>query len=120
MKILICDDSLMIRRQLRNSILELGPHEVLEAGNGNMAIEMYRENKPNLVYMDIIMPELDGIGAVKGIRQFDEMAQVVMLSSVGTKENLRDALEAGAVDFIQKPIELDVLKRTLSKFSREV
>lgn len=120
MKILICDDSLMIRRQLKNSILELGAHEVLEAGNGFRAIEVYKENRPQLVYMDIIMPELDGIGAVKGIMAFDENAQVVMLSSVGTKENLRDALEAGAVDFIQKPIEMEVLRKTLEKFNKEV
>lgn len=120
MKILICDDSLMIRRQLKNMILGLGDYEIVEAANGNVAIEVYKENKPNLVYMDIIMPELDGIGAVEGIMEIDKSAKVIMLSSVGTKENLSRALKAGAVDFIQKPVEIEVLKRTLGKFSKEV
>jgi len=120
MKILICDDSLMIRRQLKNMILELGNHEVIEAANGKIAIDLYKENEPNLVYMDIIMPELDGIGAVEGIVEFDENAKVIMLSSVGTKENLSKALKVGAVDFIQKPVEMEILERTLVKFSKEV
>ena len=117
MKILICDDSLMIRRQLKNLILSLGEYEVFEAENGSKAIEVYKENKPELVYMDIIMPELNGIEAVKGIVKHDKDAKVVMLSSVGTKENLREALKAGASDFIQKPVEIEVLKKTLDKFS---
>ena len=119
MKILICDDSLMIRRQLKNSILLLGTHEVIEAENGNKAIEAYKTHCPDLVYMDIIMPELDGIGAVTGIISHDRDAKIVMLSSVGTQENLRDALSAGAIDFIQKPIEMDLLKSTLNKANGE-
>jgi two-component system chemotaxis response regulator CheY len=120
MKILICDDSLMIRRQLKNMILEIGKHEVIEAVNGKNAIKVYKENEPNLVYMDIIMPELDGIGAVNGIIKMDKEAKIIILSSIGTKENLSKALKAGAVDFIQKPIEIEMLKRTLDKFSKEV
>ena len=120
MKILICDDSTMIRRQLTNMIFELGDFEILEASNGSSAIDIYKENKPSLVFMDIIMPELDGIGAVNGIIAFDKMAKVVMLSSVGTKDNLSKALKAGAVDFIQKPVEADVLERTIDKYCGEV
>lgn len=115
MKILICDDSLMIRRQLKNSILQLGSYEIFEAENGKKAIEQYKLHNPDLVYMDIIMPELDGIGAVSGIIEHDQHAKIVMLSSVGTQENLRDALSAGAIDFIQKPIEMDLLKTTINK-----
>jgi|LGVF01.1.fsa_nt_gb two-component system chemotaxis response regulator CheY len=120
MKILICDDSLMIRRQLKNLILSLGEHEIFEAENGSKAIEVYKKNEPELVYMDIIMPELNGIEAVKSLVEYDKEAKVIMLSSVGTKENLRDALKFGALDFIQKPIEIEVLKKTLDKFSKEV
>jgi two-component system chemotaxis response regulator CheY len=120
MKILICDDSMMIRRQLKNMILNLGDYEVCEASNGEIAIETYKEEKPNLVYMDIIMPKLDGVGAVDKIIKFDPKAQIVMLSSVGTKENLSKAIKVGAVDFIQKPVEEEVLKNTINKFSKGV
>jgi len=119
MKILICDDSLMIRRQFKNMILEIGNHDVIEAVNGENAIAVYKENKPDLVYMDIIMPVLNGIGAINGIIEIDKNAKVIMLSSVGTKENLSEALKAGAVDFIQKPVEMEILKRTLDKFYKE-
>ncbi len=102
-KILICDDSALIRKKLKEELNEIGNIEVLEADNGEKAIEMYKKELPSMVFMDIVMPEKDGIQSAREIIQFDNEAKIIMLSSVGTKTNLKGALEAGACDFIQKP-----------------
>lgn len=120
MKILICDDSMMIRRQLKNALLTIDSHDVVEAANGAEAIEAYKAHQPQLVFMDIIMPEINGIEAVRGIKNHDPMAKIVMLSSVGTSENLKEAIQAGAVDFMQKPVDMSLLTSTLNKFRQEV
>lgn len=117
-KILICDDSITIRKKLRGAIKLDGPLEFFEAKNGLEAITAYKEQQPDVVFMDIIMPELDGIEALSKIRAYDSQAIVIMLSSVGTKQNLRTALEKGASDFIQKPWDINNLNRILSKYVR--
>lgn len=115
-KILICDDSITIRKKLRGAIELNCPIEFFEAKNGIEAVEFYKNKQPNIVFMDIIMPELDGIEALSQIIAFDSKAIVIMLSSVGTKQNLKSALEKGAIDFIQKPWDIDNLNRILSKY----
>ena len=101
--VLVCDDSMLVRKKLRNQLLALAEMEILEAEDGATAVELYRENKPDLVFMDIVMPVKDGIVALEEIREIDPGARVVMASSVGTSQNLKRAIDAGAFDFIQKP-----------------
>ena len=83
------------------------------------AIRLYKETIPNLVFMDIVMPEKDGLEAVAEIRLHDQKAKIVMLSSVGTKENLKTALKLGAVDFIQKPWNIERLQEIIEENHKE-
>ncbi|WP_300524644.1 response regulator [Aminiphilus sp.] len=101
--VLVCDDSMLVRKKLRNQLLALAEMVILEAEDGATAVELYRENKPDLVFMDIVMPVKDGIVALEEIREIDPGARVVMASSVGTSQNLKRAIDAGAFDFVQKP-----------------
>lgn len=101
--VLVCDDSMLVRKKLRNQLLALAEMNVLEAEDGATAVELYRENKPDLVFMDIVMPVKDGIVALEEIREINPDARVIMASSVGTSQNLKRAIDAGAFDFIQKP-----------------
>ncbi len=113
-KILLCDDSLLIRRQLKDYLVAHRKDvEVIEAVNGKEAVEKYRNEKPSLVLMDIVMPEMDGIGCLKAIKAIDPTAVVVVLSSVGNKETLKQALEAGAADFVQKPWSESVINKII-------
>jgi len=110
---LICDDSLLVRKKLKDLLLECGCQEIIEAKNGQQAIEQYQAKNPDIVFMDIVMPVLDGIEALKKIKEIDANANVVMVSSVGTKTNLMDALKVGAKDFIQKPYDKEQITRIL-------
>ena len=113
-KVLICDDSLLIRRQLTDYLTQSRKDvEIIEAANGKEALEKYRKERPALVLLDIVMPEMDGIGCLKEIRAYDPTAKVVVLSSLGNKETLKMALEAGAVDFVQKPWNETVINKIL-------
>ncbi len=116
LKILICDDSMTIRKKLIQSLTAIAPCEIFEAQNGLVAVTSYEQNRPDLVFMDIMMPEKDGLAAVEEIIAFDSKAKIVMLSSVGTKGNLKKALEGGAMDFIQKPCEEEKLRSLLNSF----
>lgn len=115
--VLICDDSILIRKKLRD-LLETNGCKVLEAQNGLECVDIYRESKPAVVFMDIVMPQADGLQALKQIRQFDPQAKVIMLSSTGTAAKLVEALKGGAVDFIQKPYEKDQILNALAKASQ--
>ena len=113
LKILVCDDSILIRKKLKDCLKDLGCSQVFEALNGQEAIDFYKKNKPDLVFMDIVMPIKGGIEAVTEIITFDKNAKVVMASSSGTKTHLKKALEAGAYEFIQKPFEEVQIKNIL-------
>ena len=120
LKILICDDSILMRRKLRESIeLCCNDVQILEAKDGNLAVQMYMEHRPALVFMDIVMPEKDGIQAVREIKEYDADAKVVMASSTGTQSNLRKAIEAGAYEFVQKPWEQSTIESIISKLISE-
>jgi len=116
LKILICDDSMLMRKKLKDSLNLCGSFEYLEATDGQMAVDIYKEQNPDLVFMDIVMPVKDGIEAVLEIKAFDENAKVAMASSIGTKENLRKAIEAGAFEFIQKPWGQEHISKIISNF----
>ena len=102
-KILICDDSILARKQLKDIIVEHGYQDFLEASNGQEAIDLYKEHKPELVFVDIVMPVKDGLQAIHEIREFDPEANIIVVSSVGTQTQLRNAIMEGARDFVQKP-----------------
>ena len=103
--ILVSDDSILARKQLKDVIQRHTPDVTfVEASNGQEAIDLFREHKPDMVFLDIVMPQKDGIEATKGIMEIDDKADIIIVSSVGTKMQLKAAIEAGARDFIQKPM----------------
>lgn len=114
-KILICDDSILARKQLKDIIRRCGYDNFLEAANGEQAVSLYKESKPQLVFLDIVMPEKDGVQAVHEIRQFDPEAYIIIVSSVGTKSQLKAAIMEGAHDFIQKPYSSSSIERIVKK-----
>lgn len=119
LKVLICDDSLLIRKKLRETLEKCDCKEIFEAENGIAAVAVAKESKPDLVFMDIIMPDKDGIEALIEIKEINPNAKVVMASSVGTKEHLKKALENGAYDFIQKPLSPEAITHLIEKVLRE-
>ncbi len=104
-KILICDDSILARKQVKDFISTLGAPAFVEASDGQMAIDMYMEHRPDIVFLDIVMPKKDGNIAIQEIIAYDPDAFIVIVSSVGTQSQLKCALEAGAKDFLQKPVD---------------
>lgn len=103
-KILICDDSILARKQIKDIIAVVGSPTIFEASDGEGAIEVYKQHKPDLVFLDIVMPKKDGNTTIDEIMAFDKDAKIIIVSSVGTQSQLKSALESGATDFIQKPI----------------
>ena len=115
-KILITDDSILARKQLKDIISTLGSPVFIEAVDGQDAINKYKESKPDLVFLDIVMPKKDGNAAIREIMEFDSEENIIIASSVGTQSQLKLALEAGAKDFIQKPLDKDQVLKVVSKF----
>ena len=113
-KVLICDDSMLVRKKLRTLVEEFGL-AVVEAQNGQQAVAHYAKELPDLVLMDIVMPELTGIEALEKIKAFDPAAVVVMISSTGTSTKLIAALKQGAADFVQKPFDPEQIKQLLER-----
>ena len=102
-KVLLCDDSMLVRKQLKDIIINAGVKTVLEASHGKEALPLIRRNNPNIVFLDIVMPVMDGIKTLKEIKKMNIKTKVVMITSLGTQTYLKTALEEGAYDFIQKP-----------------
>ena len=95
LKILICDDSILARKQMKDIINSIGSPTIIEAANGQLAIDMYKEHKPNLTFIDIVMPVKDGNAAISEIMEYDSSATIFVASSVGTQSELKKALSAG-------------------------
>lgn len=104
-RLLIADDALIMRMKIRDVAQKAGWTVVGEASNGAEAVAKYAELRPDLVTMDLVMPELDGLEALRAIRGKFPAAAVVMISAVNQKERLRECIVAGAVDFIVKPFQ---------------
>lgn len=105
--VLICDDSILARKQLKDAICDFCDGiTIYEGKNGKEAVSMYQEHTPDLVLLDIVMPEMDGTTAVEQIIAHDANAIIVIVSSVGTQLQLKKAITAGAKDFIQKPVDI--------------
>lgn len=104
-KILVVDDAAFMRMMLKDILTKNDFEVVGEAEDGKKALEKYKELQPDLVTMDITMPEMDGIEAVKRIKGFDPDARIIMCSAMGQQAMVIDAIQAGALDFIVKPFQ---------------
>lgn len=113
-KILIGDDSILARKQLKDIISTYGSPIFLEASNGQDTIDIYKKEAPALVFLDIVMPVKDGNAAIREIVSYDNKADIVVVSSVGTQSQLKTAIEAGAHDFIQKPLSAEQIHHVLT------
>ena len=113
--ILICDDSILARKSLKDAINSYASGATFyEATNGEQAVSLYKEHHPDLVLLDIVMPLKDGISATKEIIKENADATIIIVSSVGTQLQLKKAIEAGAKDFIQKPINQAQIDRLIN------
>lgn len=114
-KILISDDAMFMRVMLRN-IIETNGYEVVdEASNGQEAVEKYQQHHPDLVLMDITMPVMDGISAVKAIKANDPNCKIIMCTAMGQKEMVLEAIKSGAKDFIVKPFQAPRVLESIQK-----
>jgi two-component system chemotaxis response regulator CheY len=114
-KILVVDDAAFMRMMLKD-ILVKGGHEVVgEAANGLEAIDQYGKLKPDLVTMDITMPEMEGIEALKRIKTDDPKATIIMCSAMGQQGMVVQAIQAGAKDFVVKPFQSDRVLEAIAK-----
>jgi len=104
-RILIVDDTLFMRTLLKNILFSGGHTIVGEAADGEEGIAKYKELKPDLVTMDVVMPKMNGIESLKGIRQFDPNAKVVMCTAVGQEQMVKLAIKTGARGYIVKPFQ---------------
>lgn len=116
LNVMIADDSAFMRNMLKKLIMEAGATIAGEASDGKEAIARYGELKPNLVFMDIMMPNMNGIEALKGIIAQDKAAKVVMCTSVGQDKVVNEAVEAGASDFIVKPFTKEDVETVIKKY----
>lgn len=115
MKILLVDDATFMRMMLRNVLEKAGHTIVGEASNGREGLEKYKELKPELVFLDITMPEVDGLACIKSIRAFDNKANVIMCSAMGQQAMVIEAIQSGAKDFIVKPFQPDRIYEAIKK-----
>ncbi|MBO5282781.1 MAG: response regulator [Lachnospiraceae bacterium] len=113
--ILICDDAAFMRMMIKDILGKNGYNVVGEAENGAKAVEKYTELKPDLVLMDITMPEMDGIAALKKIKAVDPGATVIMCSAMGQQAMVIESIQAGAKDFIVKPFQPDRVIEAVKK-----
>lgn len=114
-RVLVVDDAAFMRMMIKNIITKNGYEVAGEAENGKQAVQLYAELKPDVVTMDITMPEMNGIEAVKAIRAIDPNANIVMVSAMGQQAMVMDAIQAGAKDFIVKPFQQDRLLQALER-----
>lgn len=104
-KIMIVDDAQFMRLMIRDIVTSMGHEVVAEAENGEDAVAIYKELKPDLVTMDLVMPKMSGIEGLKAIKEFDGNAKVIVVSAIDQRESLMEAIRLGASDFIVKPFE---------------
>ncbi|WP_018750925.1 MULTISPECIES: response regulator [Paenibacillus] len=114
-RILIVDDAAFMRMMIRDILTKNGFEVVGEAQDGAQAVEKFKELHPDLITMDITMPEMDGIAALKEIKKMDPNARVIMCSAMGQQAMVIDAIQAGAKDFIVKPFQSDRVIEAINK-----
>ncbi len=113
--VLICDDAAFMRMMIKDILTKNGYTIAGEAENGKMAVEKYAETKPDVVMMDITMPEMDGIQALKKIKEADPGAVVIMCSAMGQQAMVIESIQSGARDFIVKPFQADRVLEAIQK-----
>ncbi len=118
-KILLVDDTKFMRMMLKNILQPKGYEIVDEAGDGLEAIEKYKQHKPDLVTMDIVMPNMTGIEAVKNITADDSGANVIMVTAVGQESKVKEAIQAGAKGYIVKPFQAPQVLEEVKKIIGE-
>ena len=115
-RLLVVDDALIMRAMIKDIAQQAGWQIAGEATNGRECLERYRELSPDLVTLDIVMPEMDGVEALRQLRQEDPPAMVVMVSAIDQKEKLSECIRLGARDFIVKPFDRDNLRSLLQRY----
>jgi len=113
-RVMVVDDAMFMRASLKMMLEKNGFEVAAEAENGLIAVQKYKEVKPDIVTMDITMPEMDGLQALKLIKQFDPDAKVVVVSAMGQEPVVKDAILSGAKSFIVKPFKEDFVLKTLN------
>lgn len=119
LNILVVDDSLIIRKNIKKYITNLGHSIAGEAKNGTQAIELCKELQPDLITMDITMPDMDGITALKQIREFNKDVNIIMVTSHGQEEMVVDSLKSGAQGYLLKPVDEDKLAKSIGNIYKE-
>ncbi len=114
-KILVVDDAGFMRMMIKNYLTKAGYSTIIEGEDGEKAVSLYKSELPDLVIMDITMPNLDGIGALRAIKEVDPNAKVVMCSAMGQEAMVMEAIKLGAKDFIVKPFKQERILETVSK-----
>jgi len=114
-RLLITDDALIIREMIKDVAQAAGWTVVAQASNGQEAIDLYRQHRPDAVTLDLVMPQFDGLHALRGIMAADPNARIVVVSALEQTQVLKDAFKAGASDFLVKPFDRQVLAETLNK-----
>jgi two-component system chemotaxis response regulator CheY len=120
LRVLVVDDAIFMRRMISDILVENGMEIVGEADTGARAIDRYKELRPDLVTMDIIMPEMNGIDAVRKIIEHDAQAKIVMCSALGQQALVQDAIAAGAKDFLIKPFNAARVVEVIAKVFNQV
>ncbi len=120
LRVLIVDDAIFMRKMISDILVENGMEIVGEADTGAKAVERYMELRPDLVTMDIIMPEMNGIDAVRKIMEFDSKARIVMCSALGQQALVQEAITAGAKDFLIKPFNAARVVEVIAKVFSQV
>ena len=115
--VLIVDDAAFMRISIKNMLTKNGYDVIGEAENGAVGVEMYKDLKPDIVTMDITMPEMSGLEALKEITKIDSQAKVVMVSAMGQEAMVREAIVSGAKGFIVKPFKEDGIIAALKKLA---
>lgn len=115
-KVLICDDAMFMRSTLKRIVQEAGHTVIAEADDGKECIEMYQMFHPDIVLMDITMPDMNGIEATQKITDIDKNAKIIMVSAMGQEQMVFAAIKAGAKDFIVKPFEAQRIVDCIGKY----
>ncbi|WP_028551687.1 response regulator [Paenibacillus sp. UNC451MF] len=113
--VMVVDDTAFMRMVMRGILEDMGMSVVAEARNGREAVELYDKVKPDLVTMDITMPEMDGIEALKEIKGRHPKAKIIMCSAMGQRDMVLEAIRSGAADFVVKPIQRDRIEEAVGK-----
>ncbi len=115
-KIMVVDDAAFMRMMIKDALTKAGFTDLIEAADGAIALETYKSEKPDLVLMDITMPNMNGLDALKAIKAHDANACIIMCSAMGQEPMVIDAIKSGAKDFIVKPFKPNRIVEAVSKF----